>query len=186
MRASSRSPSSRAAHASFAPARSRREWCEERLDDRVAVPAPLLDDRSVGRAVAGGAELDTGDGGVQLPREHRCWTVAPRMGEHGRGVRPAEAEVLEVEVTQHRRRSGHRIERAEQVVAEPGSGDLRGPHRAAGFVGLLEDEHAPTGVGESIRGDQTVRSGADDDGVGHGRHAGPRAARISGGALLAP
>ena len=170
MRANSRRPSSPGAPRQPGAGTHRWERGQKCFDDGVAVSAPLVDDRAVGRAVAGAAAVDAGDRGVQVPREHGRRRVRQRVGQHGRGVRPTETEALELEVTHHRRCGRHRIERAEQVVAEPGSGDLGGSHRAAWFVRLLQDEHAPASVGEAIRGDQTVRPGTDHDGVDCSRH----------------
>ena len=65
------------------------------------------------------------------------------------------------------RHERERIERAEQVVDEARLHQLGRAHRAAGLGRRLEHGDAPAAVGEHVGGDETVRSRADHDCVGH-------------------
>ena len=57
--------------------------------------------------------------------------------------------------------------RAEQVVPVAGCGDLGGAHCAAGLLVRLEDQHGPARVGQHVRGNKPVGTGADDNRVRH-------------------
>ena len=80
---------------------------------------------------------------------------ARRMGEHGRGVRPAQTVLFQLQRAQNRGRRGERVERAEPVGDEPRV-PLRGADGAPHLVLRLEEAHVPARVGEHGGGDQAV------------------------------
>lgn len=103
---------------------------------------------------------------MRVMRVMRVVRSQSARSQHFGRWRPLQAERCEVQLRVHRGRGGHRVEGAEQIVEEMWRSDLVGSHRAAGFgVGLRHDD-APTCIGQDVRGNQTVRSCADHDGIG--------------------
>jgi hypothetical protein len=90
------------------------------------------------------------------------------MRQHERPLAPLEAVPLERQGADVRRRDRERVERAEEVVPVARLDQLRRSDGAAGLRLLLEDDDVPAGVGEDVRGDEPVRAGPDDDGIGDG------------------
>ena len=71
----------------------------------------------------------------------------------------------QVERPHRRRGEAERVHRRAEVVHEPGKRQLLAAQAAAGLLGRFEHEHPQPSFGERDRGDESVRPGADDDGV---------------------
>ena len=146
---------------------------EQRRQERRTDARPVLVDPLPRRTVAGCAELEVGRRwSAEVPAEDGRRAVGQRVGQDVGGVGPGQPVGLEVQRRDDRRRRGQRVERAEEVVAEAGRGDLAGPHGAARLGVRLEHDHVPALVGEDVGGHQPVGAGTDDDGVGVGSPSG--------------
>ncbi len=148
----------------------RRERGEQRVQQGRAEPPPA---RALGVPGGGVGRIELGQrlgGAVHVPMQHRAPVVGKHVCQHGWRVPPAQAVPLQFQPAQHRRRGAQRIERAAQVALKTRRRDLRGPHGPARFRLGLQHEGLPAGVGQQVRGDQAVVTGADHDGVdgGHG------------------
>ncbi len=139
----------------------RRHRVEQRVADALELavqPAPRV-------TVTRGELLERRRGLVELGRQHRAPTVGGGVRERERSPAPAQPVRLQLQGAHDGRRDAERVERAAEVVDEAGVGELGAAHRAARLGLRLEHEHPPSRVGETVRGDQPVRTGADDDGV---------------------
>ncbi len=130
-----------------------------------------------GVPVAVGEGVQGGGGVVDVAAQHGAPAVAARVGQYAGRVRPAQPVTLQFQAGDDRRGGGQRVEGAEQVVDEVGVHVPVVPDGTAGFVLLLQDLHAPAGVGEQIGGDQAVGARADHHGVRHDRLLVRRVAR---------
>ena len=145
----------------------RREGPEQRRDQIVAQPLELRDQPAPRRSVAGRERVERLGSDVDVPRQGDDSAVTDWVSDDQRCMCPAQAPPVEPEPSDDRRGSGEWVERAEQVVAETGCGDLGRPDCATGLLSRLDDDDGPAGVGQHVGRDQAVRPGPDHHGVGH-------------------
>ena len=155
------------------PGAQRRERRHERVEDAwlEAAPDPVEPPPRV--AVAGREGVERARGLVEVARERDARAVRKRVRQDERPVQPAQPVALELERADRRRRGGERVEGAEDVVDEPGLGQLRAADGAARLRLRLEHVDVPAGVREQVRRHEPVRPGADHDRVGHRRSLRP-------------
>ena len=163
VRSSSSGPS-RAAQADAGP--DRRERREERVEQRVAQPLPLLDQAQPGVAVARVLGVERFRGVLRVPvqdvRPLRLRVLQVR--EDGGRVHPAQPVVLQAQPADDAGPGRQRVEGAVEVVDVAGD-DLRGGDGTAHLRRRLQHDRVPAGLGEGVRRDEPVRSGTDDDRV---------------------
>ena len=144
-----------------------RERRDHRVEQRVADLLPRVVEAQPGLAVARREGVEARGGLPRILRDEGAGPVGGGMGEGKRAAPPGEAEALQTERANDRRRSRKRMEGAEDVVAEARLGQLGGADCATRLALGLEDLDLPAGVGKQVRADETVRPRADDDRVRH-------------------
>ena len=78
-----------------------------------------------------------------------------RMSDDGRGMRPLQTVILQMQCLQRGRYHRQRIERAVEIADVTGE-EFSALHRSAGFRLRFEHHHVPAGVGQHRSGDQPL------------------------------
>lgn len=85
--------------------RHRRERGEERTEERLGDPRPLVVEALPRLAIAGSAGIAAGDRLPEVSGQHWAGAVEARVGEYDRRMSPPQAVVIEPQLCQHRRSS---------------------------------------------------------------------------------
>ena len=139
------------------------QGADERVDDEVPLGDQRLYPASISRRVL--PVPKAGDGGADPSMEQRRRPVVERVGHLHRRLDPFQAVALEPEPGEDRRRAGHRVDGAADIVDDARERQLRGSAATAERLGRLDQADRPAGTREHDGCGETVRPAADDDGV---------------------